>query len=202
MTDFDNYQPVMDFESLSNIFVRLNTYSSPSELHGLTCGVLCAGNYPNDADWLSIVCAHLQLEHIPEDLIDPLQSFFHDICTQLTSSGFSFQPLLPGDDYHLEHRLEAIADWCSGFLNGFGLVFTRQNEQELNDEAKAILRDFTDISRVDMGDALDESKENDNEKSYVEVYEYIRVTTLTLFSEYGCLKNEASEHVGHDQSIH
>lgn len=96
-----------------------------------------------------------------------LGRLFEDTREQLNDFGFGFQPLLPDDDQPLNERANALADWCRGFLLGFGYA---GQESQTPGACAEILRDFAEISRLDP-DASGEAAE----VAYAELTEYVRV---------------------------
>ena len=97
---------------------------------------------------------------------------------QLADPGLAFRPLLPDDMEPLDVRVEALGEWCEGFLLGVGLGgVARQGELSAN--VQEILRDLQEISKVSWDVEADE----DAEASYVELVEYVRVGVMLMREE-------------------
>ncbi len=92
-------------------------------------------------------------------------------------------------------RLGGLAAWCAGFLSGFGAVVT-SSVNALPDEVGEALRDYASISgRVD-----DEQVDNEDEASFMELYEYVRVAAvlmMTLMAEHTESGEQANDEVEH-----
>jgi yecA family protein len=156
---------------------------SAAEAHGCLSGLLCVdGQHPLQA-WID--------ELLPDDVesdaatLQVLASILHalhgDTVRALTGESFAFAPLLPEDDEPLSVRAAALAQWCQGYLYGFGLLASPRlqtaEESALPDEADEILRDFAQIARATAGDS--EPTEED-EADYAELVEYLRAGVQLL----------------------
>lgn len=112
-----------------------------------------------------------------------VSDFVSDSLEELFSEELDFRPLVPGETELLATRLLGLAEWCAGFLSGFGAsVSERMARDALPMDIQEILRDFASISGLDdevEGDEQDES-------SFMEIFEYVRVAavlTATLMSD-------------------
>ena len=169
----------MDFNEIADSFVSANLPGSPSELHGMLCGRI-SGGQECEIDQLSVLVAEL-LEEKPEriqDLGEMLPALYAHTKQQICSDGFEFQPILPDDDIELNQRLEALGDWCQGFLFGLGNSGL-SGETDLTGDIADALRDLAAISQIGM---LEDEDEED-EVSYTELVEYVRVAVLLIYAE-------------------
>ncbi|MBW5414039.1 UPF0149 family protein [Pseudomonas sp. MAG002Y] len=150
---------------------------SPAELHGHLMGRICAGAGFDESDWL--VAATDLLGGAPSDrLKSALIGLLGMVQQEFATNEVAIVLLLPTDEAPLKERLAAMAQWCQGFLSGFGLA---SRTAELSNEAKEVLQDLAAIAQVQ--DTLEESEEGEND--YMEVTEYLRVAPAILYSEYG-----------------
>lgn len=149
---------------------------APAELHGSLCGFLCAGGEPQPGRWLSQICID------PEGLTEPaerdLESLRRSTLALLDDPELRFTPLLPEDDAGMGERVQALGDWCAGFIGGFGLTGAAEREQ-LSAEASDALRDLDRIAH--FGYEAGESEED--ESAYAEILEFVRVAVLLLRQE-------------------
>jgi uncharacterized protein YgfB (UPF0149 family) len=105
-----------------------------------------------------------------------LEEVERELRGQLARDQMEFELALPVDETPLEDRTRAVAEWCSGFLHGFGLAFN--SEQGLGEDIRAILSDLAEISKAEIGDPLvDES----HEVAYTEIVEYVRVAIQNVY---------------------
>jgi len=79
--------------------------------------------------------------------------------------------------------VQALADWCRGFVAAFALALTEPEGASLGEEVAEILKDIAAIADVGFND---EGDAEEAEHSFFEITEYLRFATLNLF-----LDNEA-----------
>ena len=94
----------------------------------------------------------------------------------LDAEDFGFKPLLGEDHAPLAVRLADLAEWCGGFLLGYG--FGAQ-AGELNETAQEILDDIVGISQVDS----DVEPDSHAEFELFDVVEHLRMAVLLLRAE-------------------
>ena len=164
-----------DFDKVATLLSNNKIFNSVSELHGIICGQLCAGGKQFDA---TLTGHLLGLENKPSKIIsDLILRLQINIREQLEADDFSFQLLLPDDDEELSIRLHAVSNWCEGFISGFGGAFAK-GDASLLEETREVLKDFTAIANVE--DSEEDGLE-DGEQDFMEVLEYIRMATYSVF---------------------
>lgn len=176
-----------DFEGWANLFTRCRAFSHPSELHGGLCGRLAAGARLDQPQWLEVVCEHIgiapetleQGEDLPAELPDFMAEAYRQTLLQLQATDMAFQPLLPGDDYAFEQRLQALAAWVRGFLEGMALA-AGEKLGEAPDEIRELIEDMVAISQVEESDAGDEGAE----MQLIDITEYVRLGVISVFTEF------------------
>lgn len=152
---------------------------SPSEAHGMLCGLVCGGaSNPEDA-WL----AQLLPEAESGDLLQAearaaLSGITRQTLDELAGSELRLGLLLPDDSHPLAERATALYDWVRGFLYAWGTLESRQSEP--SPQIREILDDFTAFTRMDL-DRLDETEQN--EEALTEVTEFVRVAALLIHQE-------------------
>ncbi len=166
----------LEWEATAARLAPLGAWVQPSELHGLLCGSVCAGDSGlDDAGWLARIA-----EHAGEDVaaaIDPKDLLWlrNRALVNLGDVDLAFDLLLP-EEQPLGERLAALGAWCSGFLSGFGLGGGQSDH--FDEDASSGLADLVAISELDR-DSADES-DVDAEASYAELVEYVRVVVLLI----------------------
>lgn len=178
MSDIEQPQlPEVDFDQLANLFIELDVFASPSELHGLLCGLLAQGGAINEQDWLASAATYLEQQQIESD---EAKATLLDLYTlaqqQIQGAGFDLELLIPDDDTELALRVESVGLWCQGFLSGFG----GSKLNLLSEETRETVMDFTQIARIEQ-DELDESE--DNEQDLMQIIEYVRMGAILVYSE-------------------
>jgi uncharacterized protein len=153
-------------------------------LHGLVCGLACAQPGADPELRVRTLIDLLARELVPSAVEaaeraaeGPLARFVAAAEAELDAADLHFMPLLPDDDEALGDRLQALSDWCRGFLAGFDAV-TDASEQ--SDEVREALDDIGQLAEIDPG-----SGDDAHELEFVEVVEYLRVAVVLLRGEPG-----------------
>jgi uncharacterized protein YgfB (UPF0149 family) len=68
--------------------------------------------------------------------------------------------------------------WCDGFNAGFAGAWVR-DDAAMSDETREVLEDFSRIALVEEED--EELPNNENEANLMEIIEYARMATITLY---------------------
>lgn len=163
------------YQAFTHLLTNQGQSFSPAELHGLLTGHSCAGAGFDSAAWLANA-AQLFDGEIPANLQPALNGLQDMLKTELTADDcMAITLLLPSDEDSLETRTHAMAEWCQGFLSGFGGSI---GQRKLSDEAREILEDYVAIAQIAEADAS-----QDDEASFMEVSEYLRMTAVFLYTE-------------------
>lgn len=154
-----------------------------AEAHGLVTGIV-AGQPNLAASELYLHWMSLELDQDSNKEQDR-----HAILTQalrstqqtLGSEDMDFEPLLPALNQPLTQRTEALAEWCAGFLAGFGVSGGRVSDEQAN-EALAMLGEIARAANEtgEDGDALAQETE---EQAMAELIEFVKVAVLLLHEE-------------------
>ncbi|WP_421868641.1 UPF0149 family protein [Motiliproteus sp.] len=178
---------ISNFDQLAELFLQHAALHSPAELHGYLCGLLSAGNRLTLDSWFQSAATQLGIE---EELSAPLRAglstLYQVTLAQLEEAGFDLQPLIPDEEVELAQRAEELGLWCHGFLCGYALGKGRPAEQ-LSEDARDGIRDLSQIAQI----AVDEGAEEESEADFIEIYEYVRMVALLVFSE--CNQRVVSE---------
>lgn len=150
-----------------------------AECHGMLCGLLCGLAEKAPERWLAEVLGEAEpaaaaRDECREELLAVMGQTVRTLC----SAQFEFTPLLPDDDVALGSRSLALAEWCSGFLYGLGSAGSEAAER-LSSDAKEVLEDFSDVTRLEREAVEDDAREAD----YAEIVEYLRVGVMLIFEE-------------------
>ena len=113
----------------------------------------------------------------------------------LRDEDLGFAPLIADDEEPLTQRVDELAEWCGSFLSGFAAANATGRDQ-LPVDIQEIIRDFATLSGmgsdVDIASADDDSAQD--EESFSEIYEYVRVCVLLVLA----LLDEAQPDVEQD----
>ena len=153
------------------------------ELHGFVCGALALDiAYPVDTS-VGILAPELENVVFDIDLQEQLDHLYEATRAQMTDPVLQLDLYLPGydneeDEINLSTRVAALASWCDGYL--FGLANAGlQNQTSLPADTAEIIQDLTRIAQLEGAD----TGEEDEELSYVELLEYVRMSALLVAEE-------------------
>lgn len=210
---------MLDFDELCDLFIRLQATTPPAELHGLLTGQLCAGQQMTRDVWLRVAKDFMDAQAIPDAQdADLLMSVYYTTITQLVDDDWGFYPLLPDDTSELMVRIQALGEWCQGFLVGFALVDQKQVDQKQADQKSAdkksadkksnqgqktpysdlvsdALSDLAAIAQV--GEPEDDTDESEND--FMHLVEYVKLAALNIFVECGPKLEPAKEQAAADE---
>jgi uncharacterized protein YgfB (UPF0149 family) len=86
---------------------------------------------------------------------------------------------LPEDDAAVEERVEALGQWCQGFLLGISAGGLKDLDKLPGDSGE-ILRDMVEIARVG---SYELEGGDEDEESFQQLLEYVRTGVLLLNEE-------------------
>lgn len=159
---------------------RLDAEMSVAECHGVLTGWLCAARGLTREQWLRHVAPGLDTGDVPaQEAAATLEGLRQAAVAQLNDSMLDFQPLLPGDDQPLAERVEALGEWCQGFLLGMSLGGLQDVAKMPGDSGEA-LRDLVQLSRAA---GYDVGEDEEDEAAYTELLEYVRTAVLLVNEE-------------------
>ena len=186
--------PCPSFEHLDDSLLRANSDTTAAEAHGMLCGMICASGEANTETWLQ----HLLGEDEPHNLLRQetraqLEQLQQSTQQQISDGNYALRLLLPDDDNPLEERVDALSDWCHGFLFGMSLAGI-EDVDNLPSDAREILQDILQIAKASYDEEADEEE---HEAAYMEVVEYLRVGTLIIYAELNPPLNEQGEKTLH-----
>lgn len=169
----------IDYDQCERLLQESALAPTAGEAHGMLCGLICGGSPSPERAWLD------QLFPVP-DAADPqwqeTLTSLHALACQtqdrLQGRGLAFTPLAPDDSRPLVTRAIALYDWVRGFLFAFGMLGVV--ERDLTEQTREVLRDFADITRLDL-DQLTGSEED--ESALTELIEFVRVAAMLVFEE-------------------
>lgn len=174
-TDSDLFQP------LAEALARAGVRHSPSELHGMICGLLSTGIETEAPELLGVLAGHVELaDGWPQQAADLLVTLRDQAVTAFDGDGLDLALLLPDDDEELALRVAALAQWCEGFLTGFGTGSAGVKDGQLAPALQEAIADLAAVSQVDAPDG-----DNEEEEALLsQVTEHCRMAALMVFTEW------------------
>lgn len=166
---------LFDFDSLECAL----DHHDPAELHGLLCGMLCADSAISNELCLERIEAEFGAGLLGVQAQDLFKELFYLIASQLDDAELGFALFLLPEQATLDQRLDALKQWCRGFLAGLVLAGL-DKERLLSPEVNEFLADLVEICRLGAvaGDGSEEE-----EAAYMEIVEYVRMGALLVDEE-------------------
>ncbi|MCG8315431.1 MAG: UPF0149 family protein [Pseudomonadales bacterium] len=199
--DFDADQ-ILDYYELDAELKKIKAVASAAEAHGILVGQLCGGLKLDGLMWLKQFLIGVGVKREPAE---DQRNWFYQLqdltAKQLASAEMDFQLLLPDDEDPLTERLEAVGDWSSGFLAGYGSSgASAATKEAVPDDMSAALKDLVEISKIDIEVNGDNSFEEEN--AYVELVEYLKTVALLIYTELGLARQPLHTMAADDPSNH
>lgn len=151
--------------------------SDVSESHGALCGVLAAQGYWTVNEWIKTVFDEYDdSDSAVRECTNVMSRLIQHTMEKLNGSDLAFELLLPDSEASMTVRVDALANWCQGFVHGLALGGIKE-DQHLPEEIREIIKDFLEISCVS---ATDDDQNENTEADYFEIVEYVRVGVLLI----------------------
>ena len=159
---------------------QVETEMRAEECHGTLAGLLCARGELKPEEWLEYIAHALDPNTLlAKEALGTFRALHEQTRQGLNDSVLDFHPLLPGDEASVEERIEALGEWCQGFLLGLSAGGLTELEKMPGDSGE-ILRDLVEIARAGSYE-LDGNEED--ESSYSQLLEYVRTGVLLINEE-------------------
>ncbi|MBN9287672.1 MAG: hypothetical protein BGO43_12775 [Gammaproteobacteria bacterium 39-13] len=173
-----------DFETLEYSLIAASTPFSASYVHGMIAGVLCVNGRQIEK------CKQLIEEKIPEmneshgRISELINNLFSLTALHLQDQNYELTLMLAPDDLPMPQRLETLANWCQGFLEGVEAENLPKGTLIQYPMVSEVLEDFMQIKDL----SFETPSTQENEKDYMEIVEFVRVGALLVHAE--CTQTE------------
>lgn len=171
----------IDYSGLGRLLATSDLSPSPSEAHGILCGLICGGDPEAVETWLDQVLPGGEGQGSDLRAAEAragLRRLADQTLWEIQGPAMGFTIRLPDELETLAGRAIALYDWVRGFLFALGVL--RLGEQGVSHQAREILQDLTRLTHLDLND-LDEGEEN--EAALTEITEFLRVAAMLLYQE-------------------
>lgn len=173
---------------------------SASEVHGQLCGLLSTGVFDKATAYIQELLEKVDLITF-EKQIKQLITIVDISIKQLTSASFEFHLLLPDDEEPLEERAKALSLWCQGYSDA--MLHSEVNIDAITQEE--VKEAFFHISEVATIDYTYANVTEEDEIAYTEVYEYVRMAAMMLYTEIdagGACQTSSDSSGNQDRTLH
>lgn len=186
MTELNNerQQQKVSHKDLSQSLRAVDSDTTASEAHGVISGVLCvSSDDQSSSKWVPLLLSDAaQMEAEAVKKLSLLLLYLHqNTRTDLKANDFKFDLVMPDDNFPVATRIEALADWCRGFLLGLSVhgIDNQAGNSSLAEQQKEFIEDLIEISNVQTG----QESENTADGYLLELHEFVRVGVQAVFDE-------------------
>ena len=179
----------MNFEDYCHAFTVAGLTTNPAELQAVLCGRLSGGQRLSDKKVLVVAADLLDIsDSIVATIKADVLQLYNDTAEQLENSNAVFELLLPDDDDSLHERIETLSLWCQNYLSGLGQSGL-SGDVSLPADVSEAMRDLAAIAMADSGNSDDDldpyasSIDEQDEVSFFELVEYVRVAVTLIYAE-------------------
>ncbi|MEJ2761302.1 MAG: UPF0149 family protein [Gammaproteobacteria bacterium] len=168
---------MLEYDDLNKLLRNANAETCAAECHGFLCGQICIAGFADTRQWHDYLAVRVDDTAPARECFEGIHSLIGEMLVLIASPDFDFQLLLPDDAAPLVDRVEALGEWCHGFLNGFGMSPNNRTAL-INDECEELIEDFSKICRVGVQEG---GSGEEDEQALVELVEYVRLGVVSLF---------------------
>ena len=193
------------FDFIADLILGIKGTAQPSEIDAYITGSICAGLRPGKID-IKDACKHIEPDiEMDDETSGILVDFAQFIENQLSEEGFSYEPLIANEDYEVAERLQSLCCWCSNFISGFGLTYSRLNpnktDADITKDTREGLDDLANMAQIDTNEDITEL---DFEEDFTALVEHLRMVSIHLFLELNepVSKQNQSATSTNDDSVH
>jgi uncharacterized protein len=158
------------YPDIESLLERHDADLDAAEAHGIATGMLCLDERIAVNAWLSELFQ--QNPALSGSEMNLLTALFAKTRELLLADSFEFDLFLPDDDAPLSHQLEALSNWCQGFL--FGIGYGHSSATWPGDSGE-ILKDVIEFTKLDT-----QAHAEGDEEAFMEINEYLRAAVLLL----------------------
>lgn len=153
-----------------------------AQAHGVLCGLVAALGAAAPIEWLDLALGEPGIgAELPDRDQVLLANIRREVQDAFTADEFALVPMLPEDEGALTPRVEALGEWCRGFLAGLGQAGLPRGWPE-SDEVREALRDLDRIAATEIELSGDEEED---ERDLAEIIEFARFAALMVADDLG-----------------
>lgn len=160
-----------EFDEVTAILDQTEMKLHVSQVHGMVAGII-SGDYEEE-NWREAIMG----EPLVDEVNKVLQRL-HDATTkQFIEFLFELEMLLPGEDYSLTERAEALTVWCQGYLSGLQLAGVSIDKMP-DAEATEAANDLIEIAKMNYEQVVASEEDED---AYIELVEFVRMAVILIY---------------------
>lgn len=171
-----------DYHDVSDALEALSALGTAGQSHGLLCALMTAHARINREAWVdSLLGGHIEPgDERAREAYQLLNEVFNATKDAFQRDQFELPLLLPEDDSPLQERVDALGEWCQGYLTGLHLL-GMDIEKNSNEQIQECLQDLLSISQVEL--TPEEQIDQESEGYFLNLEEHVRAAVLTIMQE-------------------
>ena len=181
------------YSALAAALSRAGVVGDSAEVHGGLCASLCIDGIAGARTWSDNWLADSSTGSGDVGALrEHLLRVGHGTWIALNDAELGFAPILPEDDAPLSLRVDALASWCHGFVEGLGLgeIDATELHESGREELEEIVSDFIEISHA----TVDGSVTDASDFQLAELIEFVRIGTQTVFELLESRRGQRAQH--------
>lgn len=167
---------MVNYNELSEMLRQSQSVSCAADCHGFLCAQICVSEHSERDVWEEYLDLQSDDERLVHECCEEIDALIAEIRRLLISPDFDFQLMLPDDETPLPDRVNALSEWCHGFLNGFALGRHTGIIMD-HEESKELLENFAKICNIGVDEVTDET----DEQALFELVEYVRMGAIYIY---------------------
>lgn len=178
-----------NYHDVKHALERAHNLVTPAELHGILCGLICAGSKNLEERSVSeILMLDLAEEAESDENNLTLNALFGNTKQKIEQFELDFQLLLPEDEQPLSERAYEFGKWCEGFLAGVGLSNAPHAYRDQN-EVDDILHKLSEASRIEFSNL---GYDDEDEYLFSQITEFVRLSVFAIYQELADVSGETT----------
>jgi uncharacterized protein len=158
----------LTYSDIQSLLERHDADLDAAEAQGIATGMLCLDERIAPDAWLQSL---FQQSPALSDLdLRLLTTLFQKTRALLLADAFEFDLFLPDDETMLSQQIEALRNWCRGFLFGVG---TGSARAIWPGDSGEILKDIIEFTKIDI-----QAYSEGDERALMEIHEYCRAAVM------------------------
>lgn len=172
------------FIDVANALDTLSSLGTAAESHGLLCALLSLNTKVRQSAWVdSLLTSHIETGNAhAEAAYQCLTDLFQHTANGFDPDHFDFPLLIPDDDQSLGERIDALSEWCQGYLTGLHLMGFKLEGPIESADLKEAIDDLLAISQVEL--TPEDEKDAQSEVRFMELVEHVKAAVLIIISEF------------------
>lgn len=167
------------YERFDQLYNSIELDVGASEVHGVVCGLLCAGHSDAHVAWFEELFENRSsADLLVREARQLLGQLYQATRDQMSGDELGFTPFLPNDQFPLSERARRLTEWCQGYLYGLGLAGI--SDKQFLGDAKEAIGDITEFTRLEHENI---ESEEEAEAAFVELEEFLKVAALLVWEE-------------------